>query len=221
MNLNPFAPSFIDLPETLPIFPLVGALLLPSGQLPLNVFERRYTAMVDEAIATDRFVGIVQPKDSGVVEICDDTALFKTGCAGKITALNETEDGRYLITLTGICRFNIAQELPVYKGFRSVRADWSAFENDIEENACFGLDRDRLVELLQTYFNAQEMECDWDAVKTAPDDRLITCLSMVCPFSACEKQALLEATCCKSRAKMFLSLLEMATCEDKDCGSHH
>lgn len=221
MDRNTFAPDFNELPENLPIFPLGGVLLLPCGQLPLNIFEPRYRAMVEDAMAGNRMIGMVQPRDKNVKEIKDDTEVFKTGCAGKITEFSETEDGRYLITLTGICRFDIEENVSVVKGYRNVKANWSSYKEDLEEKSCLGLDRTRLKNLLQKYFEIQEMSCDWQAVEGAPDGKLITCLSMVCPFDHSEKQALLEARSCNDRAKLFMTMLEMASCESKDCRSHH
>lgn len=208
------------LPETLPIFPLRGVLLLPNGQLPLNIFEPRYVAMVEDALAGDRLIGMVQPQGPEVPEILDDTPVFSSGCAGKITEFSETEDGRYLITLTGISRFDIAEELVVERGYRRARPLWKPYEDDINQKSCLDLDRERLRALLEKYFVKEGMDCDWSAIDDAPDGRLITCLSMVCPFDAGEKQALLEAKCCKTRADMFMAMLEMAV-RAGACVSHH
>ena len=202
---NPFAPAFDDLPEILPVFPLGGALLLPSGQLPLNIFEPRYIAMIERAMATNRLIGMVQPKDEA-----DPPALYETGCAGKIVEFTETPDGRYLVTLAGIARFKIARELSQDNGYRRVTALWDGFESDLTQSGCLGLDRKTLNNILGQYFEMQGMDCDWKAIETATDGRLITCLSMVCPFDPAEKQALLEAKCCKTRAEMFMAMLEIA-----------
>jgi Lon protease-like protein len=213
---NPFAPDFDDLPVTLPIFPLSGVLLLPCGQLPLNIFEPRYLAMVEDAFTSDRIIGMVQPKNGeGTQEV------FKTGCAGKITEFTETSDGRYLITLTGISRFDIASELPQARGYRKVKADWNPYRDDLKEQGALDLDKDKLKNLLQKYFKKEGMTCDWQSVEHAPDGKLITCLSMVCPFDAREKQALLEAKCGRSRAQMFMTMLEMAVRGDKSCAGCH
>lgn len=200
----PFTPHFEDLPDDLPIFPLPGVLLLPRGQLPLNIFEPRYLAMVDEALVTrHRLIGMVQPKPDG--------SLYTIGCAGRITTLDETHDGRYLITLTGIARFSIAEERAQKNGFRRVRPVWQAFKEDMIEKDRLDIDRQKLIHLLEEFFDQHGLNCDWDAVKHAPDDRLMTCLAMVCPFEAEEKQALLEAECCNARAKLFMTLLEIAS----------
>ncbi len=221
MERNPFAPPYRELPETIAIFPLGGVLLLPCGQLPLNIFEPRYLAMVEDAMARHRFIGMVQPRDKNVKEITDDTPVFETGCAGKITEFSETEDGRYMITLTGISRFRIVKEVSGNRGYRSVSTGWKAYKEDLSEKKCLDLDRERLKVLLRRYFDMHEMTCDWDAIEDAPDGRLITCLSMICPFDASEKQALLEAQCCHARAKLFMTMLEMASCEKEDCCSQH
>ena len=216
MNRNPFAPNFADLPENLPIFPLAGVLLLPSGNLPLNIFEPRYVRMVDDAMKTHRMIGMIQPKSAD--------AIYETGCAGKITEFTETSDGRYLVTLTGICRFKVANELKTTTPYRQIQANWSPFEKDLENVGCLKLDRKKLNALLKSYFSDQELQCDWEKIETATDGRLITCLSMICPFDAKEKQALLEAESCKVRAETFMAMLEMAVRAGKapaSCKSQH
>lgn len=197
-----------DLPGTLPVFPLGGVLLLPRGQLPLNVFENRYKAMVDDALRTNRMIGIIQPRTKNND---DHTTLFSTGCAGRIIAFKETDDHRYEITLRGVCRFNVAREQPITRsGYRTVETAWADFKHDLSHADSLNIDRNRLRTLLRTYFDMEGMECSWAAIDGATDDKLITCLSMVCPLDAGEKQALLEAACCKTRADMFMTLLEMA-----------
>lgn len=198
------------LPDELPVFPLSGVLLLPRGHLPLNIFEPRYVAMVDDALKSgNRMIGMIQPRS--------DSSLYETGCAGRITNLEETKDGRYLIALTGICRFRIAQELPQQNGYRRVRPDWSPFVRDSEEMSCLDLDRPALREMLSRYFAMQDIHCDMDAIDGASDEKLITCLSMVCPFDPGEKQVLLEAKCCRERAQKFMALLKMAVHADDGC----
>lgn len=216
MEKNVFAPDIKDLPEKLAVFPLPGVLLLPAGNLPLNIFEPRYLKMVEDALGGNRLIGMIQPREN-----TDRPALYDIGCAGKITEFSETKDGRYLITLTGICRFKIAEELPTTTPYRQVRTDWKPFEKDIETSTCLGLDRKKLHTLLQSYFSSQDMKCDWSKIEETTDGKLITCLSMICPFDAKEKQALLEAPCCKTRAESFMTMLEMAVKERKDCGSCH
>ena len=209
MKTNPFAPELSSLPKIMPIFPLSGVLLLPSGELPLNIFEPRYLAMVEEALATSKLIGMVQPRQDADPNETN-RPVYDTGCAGKIIEYQETSCGRYLITLSGISRFNITQELPVDDaGFRRVKPCWIGFENDIHERKCLKLNRDKLKTALEKYFQMHNMDCDWNAIDEAADGRLITCLSMICPFSPIEKQALLEAEECKARSDLFLQMLEM------------
>jgi len=209
------------LPDEIPVFPLNGVLLLPSGQLPLNVFERRYLAMVEDVLKSDRIIGMIQPKDPSVIAGQDDTPLFETGCAGKITAFEELDDGQFLITLTGISRFRIAREMPLKNGYRRIEADWSAFAQDRDRQICLDLDRARLKDLLGAYFSLNGLSCDWDAIDDAPDLKLITCLSMICPFGPTEKQALLEAACCRTGAGLFMTMLEMAVQDKGGCTGCH
>lgn len=210
MEQNPYAPAFDDLPGSFPVFPLGGVLLLPGGQLPLNIFEQRYIDMVDQAMREDRIFGMVQPLGTPENKDASHPKLHKTGCAGKITEFSETPDGRYLITLSGICRFDIKKELETKDSFRSIQADWSPYKADLDGKTCLGLDRDHLHGLLKSYFSKEELECDWTSIENSTDNKLITCLSMICPFEARDKQALLEAPCCKTRGELFIAMLEMA-----------
>lgn len=207
------------LPDILPIFPLNGVLLLPGGRLPLNIFEPRYLAMIDEALRGQRMIGMVQPRSIPRTLDEDDTvAVYDTGCAGRITHFEETGDGRYIITLKGVARFKIAGELPLQTGFRRVKADWALYPKDKETSDCLGINRERLHRLLQTYFSIEGLSCNWETVEDTSDNNLITLLAMICPFNAMEKQALLEAPCCKERASMFMTMLELAvsgTCDGK------
>lgn len=195
-----------ELPPTLPIFPLSGALLLPRSQLPLNIFEPRYLEMVDDALRSCRLIGMVQPSDEkhGI------NGLYKIGCAGRICSFQETQDGGYVISLYGVCRFRIEEELPSITQFRRIRANWQSFEQDLEGTDCFGFKRDRFFELLEEYFEQNDLEIDWAILSKTPDERLISALSMICPFEASEKQALLEADNCQKRGDLLMSMLEMA-----------
>jgi Lon protease-like protein len=198
--------SIDDLPKTLPIFPLNGVLLLPRGRLPLNIFEPRYLAMFDDALAGDRLVGMVQlsePRGAG------QPAVFQIGCAGRITSFQETDDGRYHVALDGVARFRVDAELPLHRGYRSVRPDWSAYAGDLTDQEC-DLDRRRLIDLLQSYFRINGLSANWDAVEDAPDERLLTSVAMICPFAPPEKQALLEADCLSERGRLMMTLLEIA-----------
>lgn len=204
MDTNPFAPAFEILPHDLPIFPLTGVLLMPHGQLPLNIFEPRYKAMIEDAMGGARMIGMVQPKSYGSEEI------YQTGCAGKIIEFSETDDGRYLITLAGICRFHMDEELEILHGYRRIRPNWSKFQDDLEVKQSLGVDREKLLGLLDMYFEREGMSCDFDKFDVIQDGQLMTCLSMICPFEPPEKQALLEQICCKQRAQMFMTMLEIA-----------
>jgi hypothetical protein len=215
MGKNPYAPAFDALPKDLPIFPLRDVLLLPYGVLPLNVFEPRYMAMVRHALARDRMIGMLQHTNDG-------NGIYDVGCAGKITEFNETPDGRFLISLNGICRFKILKEHDLHDhGFRIVRPSWLSYEDDLTTELCLDIDRKKLKSLLGTYFKKEGMDCDWHAIDNATDSKLMTCLSMVCPFTPSEKQALLEAKCCNTRANMFMTLLEIAAQGKSSATSHH
>ncbi|CAO3372498.1 LON peptidase substrate-binding domain-containing protein [Azospirillum argentinense] len=214
MSRNPIDPSPDRLPRQLPIFPLAGVLLLPRGRLPLNIFEPRYLAMIEDALAGDRMIGMVQPTDPACR--LREPAVYGTGCAGRITSFAETEDGRYLITLTGVSRFAIMRELEGLRGYRRVAADWDRFAGDLIDplerggaDGC-GLDRPRLLAGLKGYFKMQGLSVDWKAIDGTPDERLVTSLAMICPFSASEKQALLETPDLPERAKLLIALVEMA-----------
>jgi Lon protease-like protein len=196
-----------DLPRELPVFPLTGVLLLPRGRLPLNIFEKRYLAMFDDAIAGDRLIGMIQPSDPIVGDV--GPPLYAVGCAGRITSFNESGDGRYLVALDGVARFRITGELGLRRGYRRVVADWSAYSVDLAEDDG-AVDRHRLIELLQAYFRQHQLSANWDAIGQTPDERLVTSLAMICPFEPPEKQMLLEAGCLSDRAKLMMSLLEIA-----------
>lgn len=227
MKRSPFDPDFENLPEILPIFPLSGVLLLPGGRLPLNVFEPRYLAMARDAIASDRLIGMVQP-----VEEPEDGAesppphkaaasVYEVGCAGRITAFSETEDGRLLITLSGLARFRVVEELELKEGYRRVRADWSRWREDLQaaEITTGGIDRPRLLQALRGYFANTGLSGDWDAIEETPDERLITSLAMICPFEPSEKQALLEANDLSERARTMTAIMEMSTLSGSETGS--
>lgn len=210
--MSVFDPALDDLPTVLPIFPLSGVLLLPRNHLPLNIFEPRYLAMVDSALAGDRMIGMIQPRKTD-----DDAAppVYPVGCAGRIVQFEESEDGRYLISLKGLIRFSIREELSLDEGlgFRQVEPDWSDFSEDLAPDVDDGIDRSRLLASLKTYFKIQEIEANWDAITGSPAERLINSLSMVCPFEPSEKQALLEAMTVTDRLDVLTSLVEMAVME--------
>ena len=196
------------LPAILPIFPLTGVLLLPRGRLPLNIFEPRYLAMTRDALAGERLIGMVQPSDPKASG--DNPPVYPTGCAGRITTFAETEDGRFLITLTGTCRFCIREELPLLEGYRRVVPQWDGFIGDLDSEDERAFDRERLVRGLKAYFQQHEISADWDAIGSVPGERLVTSVAMVCPFEPSEKQALLEASDLNERARLLTAIVEMA-----------
>jgi uncharacterized protein len=200
-----------DLPDTIPIFPLPGALLLPRSKLPLHIFEPRYLAMLDACMATPtRLIGMTQPLP--VPPGGDSGRLHSIGCAGRLTAFSETEDGRYMITLTGISRFRIrTEEEPGQTPYRRMRVDWTGFERDlgkVERDPA--MDRDGFLRLLGRYFEAVSLSTDWSSLKEADDERLVNALAMLCPFQPEERQALLEAPSLATRRETLVMLMEFA-----------
>ncbi|MEM6480019.1 MAG: LON peptidase substrate-binding domain-containing protein [Pseudomonadota bacterium] len=196
-----------DLPDTIPIFPLPGALLLPRARLPLHLFEPRYLAMLEDCIKTrHRLIGMVQPYEGPGGE-----RLHSIGCAGRVTAFSETDDGRYMITLAGISRFRVSEEVSGFTPYRRCEVDWSGFERDTgptEKDA--GFDRTVFMETLRRYFAAQALSTDWDSLKEAEDELLVNSLSMLCPFEPEDKQALLEAPSLATRRETLVTLIEYA-----------
>ncbi len=210
MSPHPFDPAFEDLPPDLPVFPLPGALLLPRGHLPLNIFEPRYLCMVQDALAGSRLIGMVQPRDGE-----DDpggAAIYDVGCAGQISAFNETDDGRYLITLRGLLRFSVARELENRNGYRRVAPVFADFRADLDEETV-ELDRERLLEALRQFFEERELAVDWQAVARLDGETLVNTMAMLCPFEPSEKQALLEAKSLAARADTLFAVLEMSKVE--------
>jgi Lon protease-like protein len=202
--------TLADLPASLPVFPLTGVLLLPRGQLPLNIFEPRYLAMTEAALGErQRLIGMIQPRESEGAE--GPPKLYPIGCAGRISTFSESGDGRYLITLTGLCRFAVAEELAVDTPYRRVRPDFARFAADLADPPAPTLDRARFIELLKIFLSRQRIKADWRSIAEAPDDGLVTTLAMVCPFQPEEKQALLECRDTTARARVMIQLLEMAT----------
>lgn len=202
-------PAPVTLPETIPIFPLAGVLLLPGGKLPLNIFEPRYLDMVRDAMAGERVVGMVQPTDP--LHNSHTPEIYQTGCAGRITSFRETDDGRFLIMLNGFCRFEIDRELDATTKYRQVIANWAPYASDI----CLGqeegdVDRTRLLPALQAYLKLNSMPADWQAIESAPSNTLVDYLAMICPFEPSEKQALLECPDVCERSRVMTALIEMA-----------
>jgi Lon protease-like protein len=204
-----FHPGLGDLPAEIAVFPLSGALLLPEGRLPLNIFEPRYLAMVEDSMASGRMLGMVQG-DPSLPRQDGDSQLYRVGCLGRISSFAETDDGRFLITLTGVIRYRIAEEIEGRRGYRRVRADYADYEGDLAtDGPAPQLDRGALLAALRPYFRARGIEANWDAVEQTGDAMLVTTLSMVCPFDAREKQALLEARGPAERAEMLVALMQM------------
>ncbi|MEM1104719.1 MAG: LON peptidase substrate-binding domain-containing protein [Pseudomonadota bacterium] len=199
-----------ELPEVLPLFPLPGALLLPRGRLPLNIFEPRYLSMIDDALGGDRLIGMIQPlRSSGESSIGPE--LYEVGCAGRLTSFSETADGRYLITLTGLVRFRIVETLSTITPYRQARVDWDDFSVDLTPADDDDVpDRAGLLAVLKDYLKAQQLEADWETIEDAPCETLINSLAMICPFDPKEKQALLEAPALADRAQTLLALMEFA-----------
>ena len=228
MAARSFGLDYRHLPDALPLFPLAGVLLLPRGSLPLNVFEKRYLAMTADALKTDdRLIGMIQPTggdDADSIAASGSTGpeLYGTGCAGRIVQFAETRDGRYMITLAGILRFTITQELEMVKGYRRVHPDWSAFRADMDEEYERGqFDRDRLIAVLRQYFKAHNIDPNWKTIEDMGDRMLVTSLGMGCPFTPSEKQALLEAKSLPARAEVLTTLLEMAGPANNTEGTRH
>ena len=203
-----FGPA--DLPASIPIFPLPGALLLPRARLPLNIFEPRYLAMLDDTFKTEhRLIGMIQP-----IVVADDEngeRLHKIGCAGRVTALQETEDGRYLITLSGISRFRMGEAEEGFAPYRRAQVDWSSFERDLgREELDDDFDRPEFLSVLARYFETAQLSSDWDSLKEAGEELLINSLSILCPFDPEEKQALLEAPSLSTRRETLVTLMEFS-----------
>lgn len=199
--------SAADLPQSIPIFPLPGALLLPRARLPLHIFEPRYLQMLEDCMKTSgRLIGMVQPCSCGGAG-----KLNKIGCAGRLTAFSETEDGRYMITLSGISRFRLGEETTGFCPYRKFTVDWRDFAADLgAPEADPGLDREAFQPLLKRYFCEEELHTDWESLCRADDELLINSLSMLCPFSPEDKQALLEAPCLPTRRETLITLMEFA-----------
>ena len=209
-----------DMPTVLPLFPLSGALLLPRGQLPLNVFEPRYLAMVDDALRTHRMFGMIQPEVVDSASERPTPPLFKVGCAGRISQFAESGDGRYIITLTGISRFALVEEVVAMTPYRQSRVDFQAFASDF--NAREGeeaVDRDGVLKALRDFAEINSLQIDWDSINQAPNEALVNALAMMSPFGPREKQALLEASDLKGRAEVLVAITEIELARGKNAPS--
>jgi Lon protease-like protein len=198
-----------DLPDVIPVFPLAGALLLPRGQMPLNIFEPRYVAMVDDALAGSRLIGMIQP-DPAHRKSDVNPKLYRIGCVGRITQFGETGDGRYLIELTGIARFTIADELTVTTPYRQCRIDSAPFADDfVARKGEDAVDRKELLSALASFLKANDLKADWDGIENAPNEALVNALAMMSPYGAAEKQAMLEAPDLKTRAEILVAVTQI------------
>lgn len=216
-----------DLPPVIPVFPLSGALLMPGARLPLQIFEPRYLSMTEDAMSGDRMIGMIQPRVREQLEPDDHPGIYDTGCVGHISSYSETGDGRYLISLSGLCRFRVEKELPLLNGYRRVQVDYAPYGKDLEEAgpgsaAADAIDRDHLLAVLKRYFEQRQLEADWESIEDTSNGGLVTALSMLCPLAVEEKQALLEADGICQRAEMLIALLEMGVAgAGFDAGSKH
>ncbi|MBT4933461.1 MAG: peptidase S16 [Rhodospirillaceae bacterium] len=203
-------------PDVIALFPLSGALLLPHGHLPLNIFEPRYLSMVEDALGNGRVIGMVQPQGVCADPVPDNAPLYPIGCAGRVVSFEETETGHLFIALRGLCRFHIDSELALQQGYRRAQVDYSAFAADIREDEGTIPDRPRLIGAVRQFFELKDIEVDWQAIEEASDETLVTSLAMICPLASSEKQALLETPGLSERGELLSSLMEMALLEDSD-----
>ncbi|MEY9180716.1 Lon protease-like protein [Bradyrhizobium sp. USDA 326] len=209
-----------DLPEIIPVFPLPGALLLPRGQMPLNIFEPRYLAMVDDSFRDGhRLIGMIQPDVAHSPKNSDKPALFRVGCVGRITQLAESGDGRYILELTGVARFKVVEELEVLTAYRQCKVDFFAFVDDF--TARMGeeeVDREALLAVLADFLKANNLKVDWEGVESAPNEALVNALAMMSPYGPAEKQAMLEAPDLKTRAEILIAVTEMDLAKKRTSG---
>lgn len=205
MAPNPFTLPYPRLPNTLPIFPLANSVVMPGCQLPLNIFEPRYLNMVFDALGAERLIGMVQPDPTGEGE----APVYTTGTAGRIISFNETQDGRLLIVLTGVCRFDIREEIPTTRGYRRAVVDWGRFEGDYQlAGADKDYERPKLLALLREYFQRKGMETNWNMVEQMPIPLLTNVLTGQLPFDPPERQALVEEVGLRERVAKLINLLE-------------
>jgi hypothetical protein len=209
MSINKPYRSAEELPDVIPVFPLPGALLLPRGQLPLNIFEPRYMAMIDDALKSHRLLGMIQPL-AAESPAARHPGLERVGCLGRITQIAETGDKRYMLSLTGVARFRVVEELTVMTPYRQIRADFADFANDFVPRAGEkDVDRDAVLAALRRFAEAGGLKIDWDGINQAPNEALVNALAMMSPFEPREKQALLEAPDIKARAEILIAATEM------------
>ncbi|MGE3142432.1 MAG: LON peptidase substrate-binding domain-containing protein [Hyphomonadaceae bacterium] len=210
-----------DLPARIPLFPLAGAIVFPRGELPLNIFEPRYLNMVDDALRGDRVIGMIQPASDAPsmrAFASHDPPLAEVGAVGRITTFAETEDGRYLITLTGLCRFRLENEISAQTPYRQALVDYAPFAEDLKAPGRIRIDREKLRQALRRYVDTHGFQADWSAVDKAPTEALVNSVSALCPFDAPAKQALLEAQTISDRCAALIALLELGAAPDSPHG---
>jgi Lon protease-like protein len=208
-----------DLPEVIPVFPLPGALLLPRGQMPLNIFEPRYLAMVDDALRDGhRLIGMIQP-DVTHSPNDEKPVLFRVGCVGRITQLAETGDGRYILELTGISRFKVVEEMSVLTLYRQCKVDYFPFIDDFTaRKGEQAVDREALLAVLADFLKANKLQVDWEGIESAPNEALVNALAMMSPYGAAEKQAMLEAPDLKTRAEILIAITQIDLAKKRTSG---
>jgi uncharacterized protein len=219
MSMNAVYRGPVDLAAVIPVFPLPGALLLPRGQMPLNIFEPRYLAMVDDAMADrHRLIGMIQP-DVAHPGPPEKPTLYSVGCVGRITQLAETGDGRYLIQLTGIARFRVEQELDVATAYRQCRVTYAPFRDDfVARRGEDAVDRAKVLRALTDFLDANNLKTDWEGIEKAPNEALVNALAMMSPYGPAEKQAMLEAPDLKTRAEILVAVTEIELAKNKTPG---
>lgn len=207
--------SIEDLPEIVPVFPLEGALLLPGGRLPLNIFEPRYLELVEDVISSQRLIGMIQPRLDGSLRADGEPELCNVGCLGRLTSFAEVGDGRYLISLHGVCRFRVATEQNVKTPYRQCQI--TPFINDLDPEAgASDVDRNALLKTFNAYLKANELDADWEGINKADNASLVNALSMMSPYGPAEKQALLEAPDLRTRAETLIAITEIALAQADD-----
>lgn len=203
--------NIAELPDAVPVFPLEGVLLLPRGQVPLNIFEPRYLKMFEDALGRGRLLGIIQPDEQD--------GLQKVGCLGRITSFSETDDGRMVVSLTGVARFAVAEELNVMTPYRQVKADYRAYESDlIADIGSLDVNRDGVLDILKRYLDANGMQADWPAIESSNNEALVNSLCIISPYGGQEKQAMLEAASLAERAEILIALTEMVLAQMAQAG---
>jgi Lon protease-like protein len=222
MPVNRIYRGPVDMPGIIPVFPLEGALLLPRGQMPLNIFEPRYLEMVDDSLRDGhRIIGMIQP-DLAHPGSAAAPALYRIGCAGRITQFAETGDGRYLMQLTGVARFHVEEELKVITGYRQCRVTFASFADDfIARKGEEEVDRPALLSALTDFLKARKLEADWAGIEKAPNEALVNALAMMAPYGAAEKQAMLEAPDLKTRAQILVAATEIELAKSEDPGENN